>query len=95
MNKVLFPMAAFGLSLVLAPAAALAYDPGFSVSGRLEPQLTDQCVARTAGCRADGYPDARYVRPPAEGLGYQVYSYNDPRYLAPSLPMERGYIRGY
>jgi hypothetical protein len=89
-------MAAFGLSLVLAPAAALAFDPGFTVGGRLEPQLTDQCVARTAGCRSDGYPDARYYRPLAEGQGPQVYSYNDPRYLAPSLPLTRGgYIPTY
>ena len=81
-----------GLGVMLAPAAAFAFDPGFTVGRQVELSLTTPCAARSPGCRADGYPDARYARPMAEGYGPQVYSYNDPRYLAPSMPVQSGYV---
>jgi hypothetical protein len=79
MIRILVPFAAFaGLSLVAG--TAFAAPTHYSA----EPQLTEPCVQGSIGCRADGYPDARYYRPALEGQPGVVYNYDDPRYSDPS-----------
>jgi hypothetical protein len=70
--------------LLFATGSAFAYDPGFNVAGRPEAQLTMPCRPGSPGCRADGYPNARYYRPALEGHQGMVYSENDPAYYAPT-----------
>ncbi len=82
MKKTLVSVSALA-SLLFATGGAFAYDPAFNVAGRPEPQLTTPCIPHSIGCRADGYPDARYYRPLLEGQGNIVYDRNDPRYYAP------------
>ena len=79
MIRILVPFAAAaGLSLVAATAFAAPTPYG------AEPQLTEPCIQGSVGCRADGYPDARYYRPALEGQPGVVYNNSDPRYSDPS-----------
>jgi len=71
------------VGLLSATSGALAYDPAFNVAGKPEPQLTLPCVPHSTGCRADGFPDARYYRPALEGRPGMVYNENGPSYYAP------------
>jgi hypothetical protein len=82
MQKALVSLTAFA-GVLFATGSAFAFDPAFNVAGRPESQLTMPCVPHSVGCRADGYPDARYYRPALEGQGNIVYNRDDSRYYAP------------
>jgi hypothetical protein len=82
MKKTLGSLTAIA-GFLFATGSAFAFDPAFNVAGRLEPQLTVPCIPHSIGCRADGYPDARYYRPEIERQGTFVYDRNDLRYEDP------------
>jgi hypothetical protein len=90
MFRTLVPLAAVaGLTFVAGPA--FAEDSHFNVGQRPEAQLTEPCIQGSLGCRADGYPDARYYRPALEGQRGVVDNYNDQRYYDPKgVPIQVG-----
>jgi hypothetical protein len=83
MTRILVPFAA-AAALSLMAGAAFAAPTHYGTGQRAEPQLTEPCIQGSLGCRADGYPDARYYRPALEGQPGVVDNYNDPNYGDPS-----------
>jgi hypothetical protein len=79
MIRILIPFAA-------AASLGLMAGTAFAASSRAgtEPQLVEPCIQGSLGCRADGYPDARYYRPALEGQPGVVDNYSDRRYDDPS-----------